>query len=179
MVQVHDRHRSREFIELLTNTRYTLLKRVYRSPDFGPSFNSYLQRNHEIPSFQAGRFLYLHTLQHQSWFNLIESVCSKMAWSFLRHIRISSKKELKQQILPGDRRGQLPACCLQVAEIWSWNCLIANLLMNRKLGVALKLICNQVSLSSLKRRLATQRSSNEVEESRSGQEEYHLKRRGF
>ena len=36
-----------------------------------------------------------------SWLNLVETAFSKMARSFLRHIRVSSKAELKERILKG------------------------------------------------------------------------------
>ena len=51
---------------------------------------------------RPGRFIYLpHTFKHGSWLNLIESLFSKMARTFLRHIRVTSKKELKERILEG------------------------------------------------------------------------------
>ena len=48
-----------------------------------------------------GRFIYVHTPKHGSWLNLVESAFSKMARTFLRHIRVSSKNELKERILKG------------------------------------------------------------------------------
>jgi transposase len=48
-----------------------------------------------------GRFEYVHTPKHGSWLNLIESVLSKMARSFVRHTRVQSLAELKQRILQG------------------------------------------------------------------------------
>jgi transposase len=45
--------------------------------------------------------VYIHTPKHGSWLNLIESVFSKMARTFLRHIRVSSKEELKNRIMQG------------------------------------------------------------------------------
>ena len=50
---------------------------------------------------RPGRFIYVHTPKHGSWLNMIESAFSKMARSFLRHIRVSSKEELKERILKG------------------------------------------------------------------------------
>jgi hypothetical protein len=46
-------------------------------------------------------FEYVHTRKHGSWLNLEECAFSKMARSFLRHIRVSSKDELKERILKG------------------------------------------------------------------------------
>ena len=50
---------------------------------------------------RPGRFVYVHTPKHGSWLNLIEMAFSKMARTFLRHIRVSSKQELKERILLG------------------------------------------------------------------------------
>ncbi len=48
---------------------------------------------------RPGRFVYVHTPKHGSWLNLTEMAFSKMAPTFLRHIRVSSKDELKERIL--------------------------------------------------------------------------------
>ncbi len=50
---------------------------------------------------RPGRFEYVHTPKHGSWLNLIECVFSKMARTFVRHIRVKSKDELKTRILKG------------------------------------------------------------------------------
>ena len=50
---------------------------------------------------RTGRFEYVHTPKHGSWLNLVESAFSKMARTFLRHIRVASLDELKQRILKG------------------------------------------------------------------------------
>jgi len=50
---------------------------------------------------RPGRFEYIHTPKHGSWLNLVECAFSKMVRSFLRHIRVTSKKELKERILKG------------------------------------------------------------------------------
>lgn len=50
---------------------------------------------------RPGRFEYVHTPKHGSWLNLVESAFSKMARSFLRHIRVASLDELKLRILKG------------------------------------------------------------------------------
>jgi len=99
--QVHERHRSREFIALLKEID------AYYPPD---SVIRVILDNHsahiskETMAYLAtrpGRFVYVHTPKHGSWLNLIEAVFSKMARTFLRHIRVSSKEELKQRILRG------------------------------------------------------------------------------
>ena len=50
---------------------------------------------------RPGRFEYVHTPKHGSWLNLVESAFSKMARSFLRHIRVASLDELRRRILQG------------------------------------------------------------------------------
>ena len=52
-------------------------------------------------SSRPGRFQYVHTPKHGSWLNLIECAFSKMARTFLRHIRVQSVEELKARILQG------------------------------------------------------------------------------
>jgi hypothetical protein len=48
----------------------------------------------------AGRFELTFTTKHGSWLNLIEGF-SKFARSVLRHIRVTSKYELKERIMSG------------------------------------------------------------------------------
>lgn len=99
--QVHDRHRSREFVELLKEID------AYYPPN---SVIRVILDNHsshiskETMRYLAtrpGRFVYVHTPKHGSWLNLIEAVFSKMARTFLRHIRVSSKAELVERIMKG------------------------------------------------------------------------------
>ena len=52
-------------------------------------------------STRPGRFECVHTPKHGSWLNLIECAFSKMARTFLRHIRVASVNELKTRILKG------------------------------------------------------------------------------
>ena len=101
IAQVHDRHRSREFIELLkeldeyyppTSTIRVVLDN--HSAHVSKETMKYL-------ASRPGRFIYVHTPKHGSWLNLIEAAFSKMARTFLRHIRVSSKAELRERILKG------------------------------------------------------------------------------
>ena len=101
ITQVHDRHRSREFISLLKeldhyypkdNTIRLILDN--HSAHISKETMSYL-------STKPNRFIYVHTPKHGSWLNLIESFFSKISRTFLRHIRVGSKQELKQRILKG------------------------------------------------------------------------------
>ena len=48
-----------------------------------------------------GRFDFTFTPKHGSWLNLIEGFFSKFVRSVLRHIRVTSKHELKQRIMAG------------------------------------------------------------------------------
>lgn len=101
LAQVHDRHRSKEFISLLKELdEYYPNKSTIRvildnhSAHISKETMAYL-------STKPGRFIYIHTPKHGSWLNLIESAFSKMARTFLRHIRVDSKEELKKRILLG------------------------------------------------------------------------------
>jgi len=101
IAQVHDRHRSKEFIELLKelDAHYPENKVIRIILD-----NHSIHISKETMKFlesRPGRFIYVHTPKHGSWLNLIEVVFSKMARTFLRGIRVSSKEELKQRILKG------------------------------------------------------------------------------
>jgi len=101
IAQVHDRHRSREFISLLKEMDqyypkdYTI--RVIldnHSAHISKETMAYL-------STKPNRFIYVHTPKHGSWLNLIETFFSKISRTFLKHIRVESKRELKERILKG------------------------------------------------------------------------------
>jgi hypothetical protein len=47
----------------------------------------------------AGRFKFTFTPKHGSWLNLVDGFFSKLARSILRHIRVSSKQELKERLM--------------------------------------------------------------------------------
>jgi transposase len=98
---VEDRHRSVEFIALLKqiDAHYpddAIIRIVLdnHSAHISKETMAYL-------SERPGRFEYVHTPKHGSWLNLIECAFSKMARTFLRHIRVTSKDDLKQRILKG------------------------------------------------------------------------------
>ncbi len=98
---VEDRHRSLEFIGLLKKLDEYYPKdatiRVVldnHSAHISKETMAYL-------GTRPGRFEYVHTPKHGSWLNLIECVFSKMARTFLRHIRVDSTEELKARILLG------------------------------------------------------------------------------
>ena len=101
IAQVHDRHRSREFISLLKEMDQCYPKdctiRVIldnHSAHISKETMAYL-------SAKPNRFIYVHTPKHGSWLNLIETFFSKISRTFLKHIRVESKQELKERILKG------------------------------------------------------------------------------
>ena len=99
--RVEDRHRSAEFIELLKDidAHYPPEALVRLVLD-----NHSAHISKETRAFLAtrpGRFEYVHTPKHGSWLNLIECAFSKMARTFLRHIRVTSLDELKARIHQG------------------------------------------------------------------------------
>jgi transposase len=98
---VEDRHRSVEFIALLQRLdAYYPPAAIIRvvldnhSAHISKETMAYL-------GTRPGRFKYVHTPKHGSWLNLIECAFSKMARTFLRHIRVASVAELKTRILKG------------------------------------------------------------------------------
>ena len=101
IAKVRDRHRSREFIELLKELdEYYPEKSTIRVVLDNHSSHVSKETMAYLAS-RPGRFIYVHTPKHGSWLNLVETAFSKMARSFLRHIRVSSKSELKERILKG------------------------------------------------------------------------------
>ena len=92
---MEDRRRSREFIGLLARLD------AYYPPEAVMlvvlnSHSAHISR--ETRAYLATRprrFEYVHTPKHGSWLNLIECAFSKMARTFLRHIRVDSIDELK------------------------------------------------------------------------------------
>lgn len=101
MANVEPRHRSREFIDLLKrlDAHYPNDAVIRVVLD---NHSTHISR--ETMAWLAqhpGRFEYVHTPKHGSWLNLIECTFSKMARTFLRHIRVTSRAELKQRILQG------------------------------------------------------------------------------
>lgn len=98
---VEDRHRSVEFIALLKRLdehypQDAIIRVVLdnHSAHISKETTAYL-------ATRPGRFEYVHTPKHGSWLNLIECAFSKMARTFLRHIRVKSVDELKERILKG------------------------------------------------------------------------------
>jgi len=99
--EVHLRHRSREFILLLQalDAHYPAACVIRLILD---NHSSHISK--ETMAWLAtkpNRFLYVHTPKHGSWLNLVETLFGKMARTFLKHIRVASRQELKDRIVLG------------------------------------------------------------------------------
>jgi transposase len=98
---VEERHRSVEFIALLKqlDEHYPPQAIIRVVLD---NHSAHISKETVVYlGTRPGRFEYVHTPKHGSWLNLIECAFSKMARTFLRHIRVKSKDELKRRILTG------------------------------------------------------------------------------
>src|SRR4030088_1100501 len=99
---VKERHRSREFIEFLKllDTAYPARTAIKLILD---NHSAHISRETQawLPAQPANRFEFTFTPKHGSWLNLIEGFFSKFARSILRHIRVTSKHELKERIMAG------------------------------------------------------------------------------
>ncbi len=98
---VREQHRSKEFIEFLDeidkNYPGDWLIRIIldnHSSHTSKETSAYLLT-------RPGRFEFVFTPKHGSWLNMIEMFFSKIARSFLKHIRVGSKKELIERIYQG------------------------------------------------------------------------------
>ena len=103
IAQVHDRHRSAEFISLLKeiDAYYPPAATIRIILDNHSAHIS--KETMKYLASRPGRFVYVHTPTHGSWLNLVETLFGKMARTFLKHIRVTSKQESKQGILTGVR----------------------------------------------------------------------------
>jgi transposase len=99
---VRDRHRSREFVEFLRllDAAYPASTAIKLILD---NHSAHISRETKawLATCPAGRFEFTFTPKHGSWLNLIEGFFSKFARSVLRHIRVTSKQELKERIMAG------------------------------------------------------------------------------
>jgi len=99
---VRDRHRSREFVEFLRllDAAYPVSTAIKLILD---NHSAHISRETKawLATCPAGRFEFTFTPKHGSWLNLIEGFFSKFARSVLRHIRVTSKQELRERIMAG------------------------------------------------------------------------------
>ena len=107
--RVEERHRSVEFIALLSDLD------VYYPSDCTirlilDNHSSHISK--ETRAYLAtrpNRFKYVLTPTHGSWLNIVETLFGKMTRTFLRHIRVQSRDELRQRILLGiDEINEMP-----------------------------------------------------------------------
>ncbi len=101
IAQVHRKHRSREFIELLKeiDAYYPPEAQIRVILDNHSAHIS--QETRAYLATRPNRFAYVHTPTHGSWLNLVETLFSKMSRTFLKHIRVTSWEELRQRIEKG------------------------------------------------------------------------------
>lgn len=101
IARVEERHRSVEFIALLTEldawypadcTIRIILDN--HSAHISKETRAWLAQ-------RPNRFKYVLTPTHGSWLNIAETLFGKMARTFLKHIRVRSRQELKERILQG------------------------------------------------------------------------------
>ena len=99
--RVEDRHRSIEFIGLLSglDARYPPECTIRIILDNHSAHIS--KETQAFLSLHPNRFQYVLTPKHGSWLNIVETLFGKMARSFLRHIRVQSLDELKARIRKG------------------------------------------------------------------------------
>ena len=99
---VRERHRSREFIEFLKllDAAYPASTAIKLILD---NHSAHISRETRawLDTRPPGRFDFTFTPKHSSWLNLIEGFFSKFARAVLRHIRVTSKQELKERIMAG------------------------------------------------------------------------------
>ena len=115
---VRDRHRSREFIEFLklldaAYPTHTAIKLIL------DNHSAHISKETKawLADQPAGRFEFTFTPKHGSRLNLVEGFFSKLARSVLRHIRVTSKQELKDRIMAAmDHFNQDP-----VVHTWSYK----------------------------------------------------------
>ena len=97
---VKDRHRSREVIEFLQllDSAYPARTAIKLILD---NHSAHISRETKawLANQPVHRFEFTFTPNHGSWLNLVEGFFSKLARSVLRHIRVSSKQELKDRLM--------------------------------------------------------------------------------
>jgi transposase len=120
--RVEERHRSREFVAFLQklDAAYpssTAIKLILdnHSAHISKETKAWLATQPE------GRFTFVFTPKHGSWLNLVEGFFSKLARSALRHIRVASKRELKDRIVAAiDDINREP-----IVHTWTYNINVA------------------------------------------------------
>jgi len=101
IAQVHDRHRSREFVLLLKAIDEYYPKDLQIRLILDNHSAHISKETMRFLATRPNRFIYVHTPKHGSWLNLIETFFAKISKTFLKNIRVQSKEELKERILKG------------------------------------------------------------------------------
>jgi transposase len=101
IARVEDRHRSAEFILLLKDLDAYYPEGATIRVVLDNHSAHISKETRKYLASRPGRFTYVHTPKHGSWLNLAENLFGKMARTFLKHIRVQSKAELKRRILLG------------------------------------------------------------------------------
>ena len=101
IAQVHERHRSKEFVLLLKELDDYYPKNCTIRIILDNHSAHISKETMRYLATRPNRFIYVHTPKHGSWLNLIETFFSKIARTFLKYIRVESKEELKARILRG------------------------------------------------------------------------------
>ena len=98
---VNKKHRSKEFIEFLEilDKEYPKEWKIRIILDNHSAHISKETTRYLLT--KPGRFEFVFTPKHGSWLNMIEMFFSKIARSFLKHIRVQSIKELEDRIYQG------------------------------------------------------------------------------
>lgn len=101
VARVEERHRSREFIALLkdVDAYYPAGVTIRVILDNHSAHTS--KETRAYLATRPNRFSYVHTPKHGSWLNIVETLFGKMAHTFLKQIRVTSKADLKRRILLG------------------------------------------------------------------------------
>ena len=99
--RVEERHRSVEFIALLKDLDawYPTDCTIRLILDNHSAHTS--KETRAWLATRPNRFKYVHTPVHGSWLNIVETLFGKMARTFLKHIRVKSREELRERVLKG------------------------------------------------------------------------------
>lgn len=101
IAQVHERHRSSEFVLLLKEIDEYYPKDLQIRLILDNHSAHISKETMRYLATRPNRFIYVHTPKHGSWLNLIETFFAKISRTFLKNIRVQSKQNLKERILRG------------------------------------------------------------------------------
>jgi len=95
---IRDRHRSREFIEFLTELDH-YYPSEWKIRVVLDNHSAHISKETlKWLKTRPNRFDFVFTPKHASWLNMVEILFSKMTRSFLRAIRVQSKQELVDRL---------------------------------------------------------------------------------